>query len=197
MKVCSLLPQLDSPASSSTVSFVWSCRRDVFLGGATHGIFLLPHTPWPPGTGTEAIESAVKLARHETGKQNIIYFKGSFHGRSLTTLAMTTSKAVYRVGYGPLPAGMHQAQFPYCARCSTPRSEGASCCGAAIESVRQLLKETTSASETAAVLIEPILGEGGYVVPPPGFFKELRQLCDENGMLLIADEVQSVSCLKL
>ena len=131
-------------------------------------------------TGTEANESAIKLARHETGRQNIVYFKGGFHGRSLATLAMTTSKTAYRVGYGPLPSGMHQAAFPYCLHCpggGTGVVDAArDCCGAARDSVLELLKEASAPSDTAAVLIEPILGEGGYVVPPAGFLRQVRRI---------------------
>jgi 4-aminobutyrate aminotransferase-like enzyme len=154
------------------------------------------------GTGAEAVESAIKLARHETGRQNIIHFKGGFHGRSLTTLAATTSKTAYRVGYGPLPSGFHQAPFPYSLHfagaqpspaASSAEDAAAACCEHSIQYIKELLKETTAPSDTAAILLEPILGEGGYVVPPPGFFKQLRALCDEHGILLIADEVQSVS----
>jgi 4-aminobutyrate aminotransferase len=151
-----------------------------------------PPSPPPPcaGTGSEAVESAVKLARHETGKQNVIVFNGGFHGRSLTTLAMTTSKGVYRVNYGPLPSGFHTSKYPYCLHCPSRPSTGG-CCGDALETLRTMLKEQTAPSETAAIVIEPILGEGGYTVPPPGFLPALRALCDEHGILLIADEVQS------
>ena len=103
---------------------------------------------------------------------------------------MTTSKGVYRVNYGPLPAGVHTAKFPYCLHCPS-RPAGGGCCGDALESVRTMLREQTAPSETAAVVIEPVLGEGGYVAPPPGFLRALRALCDEHGMLLIVDEVQS------
>ena len=136
------------------------------------------------------MESAVKLARHETGKQNVIVFNGGFHGRSLATLAMTTSKGVYRVNYGPFPPGVHTAKYPYCLHCPA-RPAGGGCCGDALESVRTMLREQSAPSETAAIVIEPILGEGGYTVPPPGFLSALRALCDEHGILLVADEVQS------
>lgn len=145
-------------------------------------------------TGSEAVESAVKLARHETGKQNVIVFNGSFHGRSLATLAMTTSKTAYRVNYGPLISGVHVAKYPYCLHCPVGPGDWApksACCGDALDSIKVMLKEQTAPSETAAIVIEPILGEGGYVVPPAGFMKGLRKLCDENGIFLIMDEVQS------
>jgi 4-aminobutyrate aminotransferase len=145
-------------------------------------------------TGAEAIESAVKLARHETGRQNVIVFNGGFHGRSLTTLAMTSSKTAYRVNYGPLPSGIHVAKFPYCLHCPAGKGSSASsggCCGDALESIKVMLKEQTAPSDTACIVIEPILGEGGYVLPPPGFLKGLRELCDQHGIFLVLDEVQS------
>ena len=136
------------------------------------------------------MESAIKLARHETGRQNVIVFNGGFHGRSLATLAMTTSKTAYRVNYGPLPSSIHVAKFPYCLHCPAAPA-GGGCCGDALDSVRTMLKEQSAPSDTACIVIEPILGEGGYVVPPPGFMAGLRALCDEHGILLVADEVQS------
>lgn len=145
-------------------------------------------------TGAEAIESAIKLARHETGRQNVIVFNGGFHGRSLTTLAMTSSKTAYRVNYGPLPSGIHVAKFPYCLHCpasSSNMAKNSGCCGDALESVKIMLKEQTAPSDTACIVIEPILGEGGYVLPPKGFLKGLRELCDQHGILLVLDEVQS------
>lgn len=142
-------------------------------------------------TGAEAIESAVKLARHETGRQNVIVFNGGFHGRSLTTLAMTSSKTAYRVNYGPLPSGIHVAKFPYCLHCPGRSGSSGGCCGDALESVKTMLKEQTAPSDTACIVIEPILGEGGYVLPPKGFLKALRELCDQHGIFLVLDEVQS------
>jgi 4-aminobutyrate aminotransferase len=163
-------------------------------------------TPLCPAavSGTEACESAVKLARHETGRQNVIVFRGGFHGRSLGALAMTSSKTAYGVGYGPLPSGFHHTAFPTCVHCTCAGKAGAhspgaaeaagttfTCCGFAMESLQQLLKEVSDPKDTAAIMLEPILGEGGYIAPPPGFMRELRALCDKHGMLLIADEVQS------
>ena len=141
-------------------------------------------------TGSEAIESAVKLARHETGRQNVVVFSGGYHGRSLTTLAMTTSKTAYRIGYGPLPSGVHVAKFPYCLHCPAAPA-GGGCCGDALASLELLLKQQSAPSDTACIVIEPVLGEGGYVVPPPGFLRALRALCDAHGILLVLDEVQS------
>lgn len=103
---------------------------------------------------------------------------------------MTSSKTAYGVGYGPLPPGFIHAPFPYCVHCrSCPGGGG--CCGSALDDLRAILHEVSAPRDTAAILIEPVLGEGGYILPPPGFLAALRALCDEHGMLLLADEVQS------
>jgi len=139
-------------------------------------------------SGAEAIEGAVKLARHATGRPNIIVFQGSFHGRTALTMALTTSKTIYRAGYQPLPSGVFVAPYPYAYRYGWSPEETESFC---LREVEFLLKTQTAPEETAAMLVEPVLGEGGYVVPPPGFLKGLRRICDRYGILLIVDEVQS------
>ncbi len=138
-------------------------------------------------SGAEVIEGAVKLARHATRRPNIIVFQGSFHGRTNATMAMTTSKTIYRAGYGPLSGGIFVAPYPYAYRYGWDESTVLAFC---LKELKLLLKSQTAPEETAAVLIEPVLGEGGYVVPPVGFLPALRELCDEHGILLIADEVQ-------
>ncbi len=150
----------------------------------------------PPGldsfffsnSGAEAIEGAVKLCKHATGRPNVIVFSGSFHGRTHLTMAMTTSKTVYRVGYQPLPAGIFVAPYPYTYKLGMDEDAATDYC---LGELRRLLKSQTAPEETAAVVIEPVLGEGGYVVPPIRFMRELRQLCTEHGILFVADEVQS------
>lgn len=190
-------------------------------------------------TGAEAVESSVKLARHATGKSNIVVFQGSYHGRSLGTLSLTKSKNVCAsfccvvlnhpahavcggadgAGYGPLMPGVAVAPYPYCLHCPGNASrlpnagDMGACCGNPIEQLKLIFKQQSAPEDTAAILLvrgrrraplspaycsnesrafqEPILGEGGYVVPPDFFFPELRKLCDDNGILLIADEVQS------
>ncbi len=139
-------------------------------------------------SGAEAVEGAVKLARHATGRPNVIVFQGSFHGRTGLAMALTTSKTVYRAGYQPLPAGVFVAPYPYAYRYGWSPEETEAFC---LRELKLLLKTQTAPSETAAILVEPVLGEGGYVVPPPGFLKGLRRICDEHAILLIADEVQS------
>ena len=139
-------------------------------------------------SGAEAVEGAVKLARHATGRSNVIVFQGSFHGRTALTMALTTSKTIYRVGYQPLPAGVFVAPYPYAYRYGWSPEETETFC---LRELELLLKTQTAPSETAAILVEPVLGEGGYVVPSQGFLKGLRRICDEHSILLIADEIQS------
>lgn len=150
----------------------------------------------PPGldsfffsnSGAEAIEGAVKLCKHATGRQNIVVFSGSFHGRTHLTMAMTTSKTVYRVGYQPLVPGVFVAPYPYAYKLGLDDDAATDYC---LAELKRLLKSQTAPEETACIVIEPVLGEGGYVVPPSRFMAELRGLCDETGILLVADEIQS------
>ena len=150
----------------------------------------------PPGldsfffsnSGAEALEAAVKLSKHATGRPNVIVFNGSFHGRTHLTMAMTTSKTSYRVGYQPLVSGVFVAPYPYAYRMGLDEDAATDYC---LTELKRLLKTQTAPEETACIVIEPVQGEGGYVVPPPRFMAELRDLCDETGILLVADEVQS------
>lgn len=139
-------------------------------------------------SGAEATEAAVKLARHTTGKTNIIVFQGSFHGRTAQTMAMTTSKTVYRHSYQPLPSGIFVAPFPYSYYYGWDDAQTIEFC---LQQLDLLLKSQTSPEETAAIIIEPVLGEGGYVPAPLEFLQALRRICTENNILLVADEVQS------
>jgi 4-aminobutyrate aminotransferase len=140
-------------------------------------------------SGAEAVESAMKLARKSTGRSEFIAFAGAFHGRTYGALSLTASKAAYRRGMGPLLPGVHHIRYPYCFRyCSHPK--GAAC--DLVERELALLFSTTTAPDTvAAIIVEPVQGEGGYVVPPASFLPALRRICDEHGILLVADEVQS------
>ncbi len=139
-------------------------------------------------SGAEAVEGAVKLAKHATGRTNVIVFQGSFHGRTAMTMALTTSKTIYRLGYQPLPPGVFVAPFPYAYRYGWEPEEATKFC---LNELEHLLHTQTAPQETAAMIVEPVLGEGGYVVPPNGFLTGLRRICDEHGILLIADEIQS------
>lgn len=139
-------------------------------------------------SGAEAVEGAVKLARAATGRPNVIVFQGSFHGRTVGTMSLTTSKTIYRAGYQPLMSGVYVAPFPYAYRYSWSAEQTSQWC---LDELDLLLNTQTAPHETAAMLIEPVLGEGGYVVPPASFLKGLRERCDAHGILLIADEVQA------
>ena len=139
-------------------------------------------------SGAEAIEGAIKLARHATGRTNVIVFQGSFHGRTVGTMSLTTSKTVYRSGYQPLMAGVFVAPYPYSYRYGWSDEQTSEWC---LDELEFLFLSQTAPNETAAILIEPVLGEGGYVVPPVGFLIKLREICDKYGILLIIDEIQS------
>ncbi|EIE80160.1 hypothetical protein G6F46_004932 [Rhizopus delemar] len=164
---------------------------------------LLPKMPSPKldtfffwNSGSEAVEAAVKLARHATKRQNIIVFQGSYHGRTFGTMALTTSKTVYSAGFSPLMPGVHVAPFPYFQQWAVhkadPKKFTPEWCGEeALHQLELLLKQRSDPRDTAAILIEPIQGEGGYVVPPQNFMKGLRAICDKHNILLICDEVQS------
>ncbi len=139
-------------------------------------------------SGAEIIEAAVKLAKMATKRPNIIVFNGSFHGRTHLTMSMTTSKTIYRAGFQPLVPGIFVAPFPYGYKYGWDDDTATDYC---LKELKQLLKGQTAPDETAALVIEPVLGEGGYVVPPVRFMQGLREVCDHYGMLLVADEVQS------
>lgn len=147
-------------------------------------------------SGAEAVEAAVKLARHATKKQNIIVMQGSYHGRTFATMAMTRSRTIYGQNYAPFIPGVFSVPFPYCAQCSIAfHANGKygfeNCCMDPVLQLELLLQRETAPSDTAAIFIEPVLGEGGYVPPPAGYLAKVREICDKNNILLVADEVQS------
>ena len=137
-------------------------------------------------SGAEITEAAVKLAKQATGRPNLIVFQGSFHGRTHQAMAMTTSKTGYRAGHAPLPSGIFIAPYPDVTAVDVDAEVAR-----AIAGFDQLLTMVTAPSETAGVIIEPVLGEGGYVAAPPGFLEAIDERCKQHGMLFIADEVQS------
>lgn len=139
-------------------------------------------------SGTEAVEGAIKLARYVTGRPRFIGFLGGFHGRSMGSLAFTSSKYTQQKGFGQTMPGVTHVPFPDPYR---PLFAGADQGEAVLDYIRMLFERSVPPSDVAAILIEPIQGEGGYLVPPPGFLAGLRELCDEHGILLIFDEVQS------
>ena len=138
-------------------------------------------------SGAEAIEAAVKLARHATGRPNIVVFRHGFHGRTSLAMAMTTTKVLYRERYGPFPPGIHVAPYPYYFRSGDEPDVAAA---RALADLRTLFATETAPGDTAAVVVETVLGEGGFLVPPPTFLPELATVCAELGILLVLDEIQ-------
>ncbi|HEV2689840.1 MAG TPA: acetyl ornithine aminotransferase family protein [Bryobacteraceae bacterium] len=150
-----------------------------------------PHRVYFGNSGAEAIEAAMKLARYHTGRDKFIAFTGAFHGRTLGSLSLTGSKVVQRKGFGPLVPGVYHAQFPdpYRRPEGTAPEQHAVNCVRAIEET--LFRTILPAEEVAAIVVEPIQGEGGYIVPPRVFLEELAALAKKHGILLVFDEVQS------
>jgi 4-aminobutyrate aminotransferase len=143
-------------------------------------------------SGAEAIEGALKLSRQATKRQAVIVFRGGFHGRSTGAAAVTTSKAAYRRGYGTLLPDVYMAPFPYPLLCAvTPRHDAETCAAHSLGELELLLDHHVPAEHVAAILIEPVLGEGGYIAPPASFIRSLRELATRIGALLIFDEVQT------
>ncbi len=138
-------------------------------------------------SGTEAVEAAMKLARYQTGRDKFIAFYGGFHGRTMGALSLTGSKVVQRRGFGPLVPGVYHAPYPYPYRFDGSAGDSVR---RTLETIEQMFRSTVPAEEVAAFVVEPLQGEGGYVVPPKQFFAELQELAARYGILTIADEVQ-------
>ena len=152
--------------------------------------FLPKHlnTVFLSNSGTEAVEAAYKLARWHTNKKWVIAFKPSFHGRTMGSLSLTNSRPVHRARFGPFMPVKH-APYPYCYRCPTGKTKHDICSSDYLSELEKRMKECKG--NLAAVFFEPVSGEGGYIVPPKGFVKGVRELCDKYGALLCDDEVQS------
>ncbi len=158
------------------------------LTAITPGTF--PKKVYFGNSGTEAIEAALKLARYATRRHRFIAFLNSFHGRTCGALSLTASKAVQRKGFGPLLEGVTHIPFPHAYRCPTAHPDGV--CNCSIHYLEEVLFKTlVNPEEVAAIIFEPVQGEGGYVVPPQSFFDGLKRISKKHGILLIADEVQS------
>ena len=134
-------------------------------------------------TGSEAVENAIKIARAATGRSGVICFSGGYHGRTLLTLAMTGKVVPYKTGFGPFPAEVFHATFPNALHGTSV--------DASMASVEAIFKNDIEASRVAAIIVEPVQGEGGFNVAPPEFLQRLRALCDTHGILMICDEVQT------
>src|SRR5207247_2617119 len=166
-------------------SFAALCERLAALapGPSKKRVFLT-------NSGTEAVEGAIKLARHSTGRPALIAFTGAFHGRTMGGLSLTASKAVQRAGFAPFLPEVYHVPYGYRYRCDFCRGEPA-CTMRCVSSIEDdLFAKRLDPRDVAAIFVEPIQGEGGYVVPPPGYLKALRELCDRYGILLVCDEVQ-------
>jgi 4-aminobutyrate aminotransferase len=152
-----------------------------------------PHKFYYGNSGAEAVECALKLARYHTGRQNIISFLGSFHGRTMGALSLTASKPQQKRRFGPFVPGVTHVRYPYAYRGCGGGPQAAEVFGLACARFIEdkLFKTSLPPEEVAANIVEPIQGEGGYVVPPNIFLEEVRRICDRHGILMIADEVQS------
>jgi 4-aminobutyrate aminotransferase len=152
-----------------------------------------PHKFFYGNSGAEAIECALKIARYHTGRQNIIAFQGAFHGRTMGALSLTASKPQQKRRFGPLVPGVTHIPYPnvYRSGLKDEKAQEEFSLGCARYIEERLFKTILPPEEVAAIFVEPIQGEGGYVVAPTGFLRELRALCDRHGILLVADEVQS------
>lgn len=167
-------------APETTLRLAWELGQ-ITPGGADMFFF--------GNSGAEAVEGALKLARYVTGRRGIIAFLGGFHGRTMGAATVTTSKVKYRTGHGPFLPDVYFARFPYPYRSSAPDAEA--CAQEALEDIERLFEYVIAPEDVAAFLVEPIQGEGGYVIPPQSWLVALREICDRYGILLIDDEVQT------
>jgi 4-aminobutyrate aminotransferase len=155
---------------------------------------LLPNGPWSAflaNSGAEAVEAAAKLARVATGRPAIIAFRYGFHGRTAQAMALTAAKDVYRGAFEPLPGSIYHAAYPYCYRAVGGGHDPAACTCDWEAQLDLLFHQLVYPDKVAAIIVEPVIGEGGYLVPPPTFLPRLRAITREHGILLVADEVQT------
>lgn len=145
------------------------------IGGPTRSMFVT--------TGAEAVENAVKIARSFTGRSGVIAFSGGFHGRTMMCMGLTGKVLPYKASFGPMPAEIYHAPYPMTYRGISAKQ--------ALDGIAQIFKVDIDPSRVAAMIVEPVLGEGGYYVAPPEFLRGLRDICDRHGIVLIADEIQS------
>lgn len=151
----------------------------------------VPRRVYFGNSGAEAIEAALKLARYHSGRGQFVAFRGAFHGRTMGALSLTGSKSIQKKGFFPILQGAHHVPYAYCYRCDYSKTPD-TCAVECVKSIEtELFRTTLPAEEVAAIFVEPVQGEGGYVVPPQKFFDELRALAGKYGILLVFDEVQS------
>jgi 4-aminobutyrate aminotransferase len=159
--------------------------RAIAPGDLQHGKGLLMNS------GSEAVETGIKLARYVTNRPMILAFTDSFHGRAMGALALTASNTIYRQRLSGLLPGVYHTPYPYCYRCPLGHASRNTCGLACLNLVEKALQTVIPPQDLAGIVVEPIAGEGGYIVPPEGFLQGLREICDRHGALLIADEVQT------
>jgi 4-aminobutyrate aminotransferase len=155
---------------------------------------LMPGDGWAAflsNSGAEAVEASVKLARVATGRPAVIAFRYGFHGRTGQAMALTAAKDVYRGAFEPLPGSVYHTDYPYCYRAAGGAHSPDQCTCDWEERLELLFHQLVYPQKVAAIICEPVMGEGGYLVPPPGFWPRLREIADQHGILLVADEVQT------
>jgi 4-aminobutyrate aminotransferase len=192
-------PQVVKAVQDAAARFLHICGSDFYFEGMADLCERLARiAPGPSkkrvfltNSGTEATEGAIKLARHSTGRPGLIAFKGAFHGRTMGAVSLTSSKARQHRGFAPLLPEVHHVAFGYCYRCEYGKTfpECRLHCVDVLE--RDLFARQVDPRDVAAIFVEPLQGEGGYVLPPAGWLKAIRELCDRHGILLVMDEVQS------
>jgi 4-aminobutyrate aminotransferase len=191
-------PQVVEAIRDAAARFLHICGTDFYFDGFARLAERLGRlAPGPSkkrvfltNAGAEAVEGAMKLARFHTRRPALIAFHGSFHGRSYGAMSLTSSKAKQRAHFGPLVPEVYHV--PYCSpyRCGAC-GQGNACTLGSVKAIEELFARQLDPTDVAGIFVEPIQGEGGYVVPQPGFLRALRALCDQHGILLVCDEVQS------
>ena len=141
-------------------------------------------------SGAEAVENAVKVARYATGRKAIIAFEDAFHGRTFMTLSLTSQVSPYKVGFGPYASDVYRVPYAYCYRCPLALTHPSCGCECA-QLLENAFNRHVDASDVAAVIAEPVQGEGGFIVPPPEYMGKIKKICEDHGILLIADEIQT------
>lgn len=154
------------------------------LCAATPGDF--PKSTLFVNSGAEAVENAVKIVRYHTKKAGIIVFENAFHGRTLLTMTLTSKVKPYKFGFGPLASDVHRMPYAYCYRCPFDRKYP-QCEVACADYLKEFFITHVAPESTAAVIVEPVQGEGGFIAPPPEYFSKLAGICKENGVLFVAD----------
>ena len=191
-------PRVIAAVQEAAAKFLHICGSDFYFEGMAALCERLarlapgktPKRVFLTNSGTEATEGAIKLARHATRRTAIIAFKGAFHGRTTGALALTSSKARQHSGFGPLLPDVHHVAFPNRYRAPAGMSDAQLVAESIDAIVGDLFTRHLDPKDVAAIFVEPIQGEGGYLFPPDGFLRALRDLCDEHGILLVADEIQ-------